>query len=161
MKSTRDSIRVSLSAVLLLLGSLTVLQIGGVVSAAEEPKDKTKGLPCDIPAGQNAAHAEQDTMQKSRLVTGEVMQIDGENFVMKEPNGKEVRFQITERTEKPPIQQGDRISVSVDSQNRALWIRGNRSTDRRAEHVSADCDPTEEVSSKALKQVDKPSEKKR
>lgn len=89
------------------------------------------------------------------------MQIDGENFLVKEKNGKEVRFQVTKTTEKPPIQQGDRISVSVDSQNRALWIRGNRATDRRAEHVSADCNPTEEVSSEALKQFSTTSEKKR
>ncbi|QPD04543.1 MAG: hypothetical protein Nkreftii_002317 [Candidatus Nitrospira kreftii] len=159
MNSTTKSIRRPLGAVWLLSGLFTVLQMGDVISAAEEPKNKTIALPCDIPAGQNAAHAEQDANQQSRLVTGEVTQIDGENFVMKEKNGKEVRFQVTETTEKSPIQKGDRISVSVDSQNRALWIRGNRATDRRAEHVSADCNPTEEVSSEALKQADKTSQK--
>lgn len=160
MLSTTNSTHMSFGGWLTLLGLFTVLQIGAV-SQAEEPKDKTNGLPCDIPAGQNAAQAEQDAKQKSRLMTGEVMQIDAENFVMKEKDGKEVRFQVTETTEKPPIQQGDRISVSVDSQNRALWIRGNRATDRRAEHVSADCNPTEEVSSEALKQSRNTSEKKR
>jgi ATP-dependent 26S proteasome regulatory subunit len=161
MHSTTNSVRRPLGGVLLLLGLFTVLQMGDVVSAAEEPKNKTDGLPCEIPAGQNAAHAEQDAKQKSSLVTGEVMQIDGEHFVVKDKNGKEVRFQVTATTEKPPVQQGDRISVSVDSQNRALWIRGNRATDRRAEHVSADCNPTEDVSSEALKQADKTSQKKR
>ncbi|MBX3300649.1 MAG: hypothetical protein KF693_00380 [Nitrospira sp.] len=66
-----------------------------------------------------------------------VFPMDGENFVVKDKNGKEVHFQVTETTQKPPIQQGHRISVSVDDQNRALWIRGNRATDRRAEYVSA------------------------
>lgn len=160
MIARANIIRMSSRGFLQLLGLFVVLQIGGVVSAAEEPKDKTNRLPCDIPAGQNAAHAEQDAMQNSRLVTGEVIQIDGERFVVKDTNGKEVRFQVTETTEKSPVQQGDRISVSVDSQNRALWIRGNRATDRRAEHVSADCNPTEEVSSEALKQFGKSSEKK-
>ncbi len=160
MNLTTKSIRMSVGGVLQLLGVFTVLQIGGVVSAAEDPKDERHGLPCDIPAGQNAAHAEQDAMQTSRLVTGEVMQVDGENVVVKEQKGKEVRFQITETTEKPPIQQGDRISVSVDGQNRILWIRGNRATDRRAEHVSADCNPTEEISSEMLKQFGKPEEKR-
>jgi ATP-dependent 26S proteasome regulatory subunit len=161
MNSTTNSVRMPLGGVLLLLGLFTVLQMGDVASAAEESKNKANGLPCDIPAGQNAAHAEQDAKQKSSLVTGEVMQIDGEHFVVKDKNGKEVRFQVTATTEKPPVQQGDRISVSVDSQNRALWIRGNRATDRRAEHVSADCNPTEDVSSEALKQADKTSQKKR
>lgn len=62
--------RMSSGGFLPLLGLCTVLQVGGVASAAEGPKDNTNGLPCDIPAGQTAAHAEQDATQKSRLVTG-------------------------------------------------------------------------------------------
>lgn len=70
MNSTTKSIRRPLGAVWLLSGLFTVLQMGDVISAAEEPKNKTIALPCDIPAGQNAAHAEQDANQQSRLVTG-------------------------------------------------------------------------------------------
>jgi len=136
-----------------------VLQIGGVVFAAEQTKDQSNGLPCVIEPGQNAAHAEQDAMRKSRLVTGEVMKLDGGKVVVKDKNGKDVRFQLTENTEKPPLQQGDHIAVSVDDQNRALWIRGSRSTDRRSEHVSADCNPMEDVSSETLNQFGKTSGK--
>lgn len=158
MISTVNIIRMSSGRLLLLVGLFTVLPIGGVVSAAEKVKDTSEGIPCEIEPGQNAAHAEQDAARKSRLVTGDVMQMNGEKVVVKDKDGKEVHFQLTETTEKPPIQQGDRVSVSLDSQNRALWIRGNRATDRRAEHVSADCNPTEEVSSDALKQFGKTSE---
>ena len=158
--SSANILRMSFGGLLPLFGIFTVLQIGDGVSAAEQKHDKTITLPCDIEPGKNLEHAEQDAMRKSRLVTGEVTQIDGEKFVIKDKNGKEVRFQLTESTEKPPIEQGDVISASLDQKNRALWIRGNRSTDRRAEHVSADCNPTEEVS-EALKQSGRTSEKKR
>jgi len=159
MMSSKHRIRIAAGGLLPLLGLFTVLQIDGVLFAAEQTKDQSNGLPCVIEPGQNAAHAEQDAMRKSRLVTGEVTQMDGAKFVIKDKNGKEVRFQLTETTEKPPIEQGDVISVSLDKQNRALWIRGSQSTDRRSEHVSADCNPTEDVSSETLRQFGKTSGK--
>lgn len=161
MMSSAIILRMSFGGLLPLFGIVTVLQVGGAASAAEQQHDNSIALPCEIEPGSNAEHAEQDAMRKSHLVTGEVTQMDGEKFVIKDKNGKEVRFQLTKTTEKPPIEQGDVISVSLDKQNRALWIRGNRSTDRRAEHVSADCNPTEDVSSEALKQSGKSADKKR
>ena len=155
--SSKHRIHILLGGVLPVLGLFTVLQIGGVVLAAEQTKDQSNGLPCVIEPGQNAAHAEQDAMRKSRLVMGEVTQMDGEKFVIKDKNGKEVRFQLTETTEKPVVEQGDVISVSLDKQNRALWIRGSQSPDRRSEHVSADCNPTEDVSSETLRQFGRTS----
>ncbi len=125
-------------------------QVGDVASAADQtkgtqskgaPGQGAEGLPCDIPHGQNATHAEQDAKRGGHMIFGEVMRVDGENYVVKEEGGKEVRFKTTERTEKTPINQGDRISASVDNQNQALWIRANRGTDRRTEHASADCNP--------------------
>lgn len=160
MVSTTNIFRMSYGGLCLFVSLFTVLQIGGVGSAAEQTRDKTIALPCDVEPGTNLEQAEQDAMRKSRLVTGEVTQIDGEKFVIKDKNGKEVRFQLTESTEKPPIEQGDVISASLDQKNRALWIRGNRSTDRRAEHVSSDCNPTEDVSSEALKRSGKATDKK-
>jgi hypothetical protein len=106
MISAGHIIRMSSVRLLVLLGLFTVPQIGSVVSAAEKTKEQMNGLPCDIPTGQNAAHAEQDSRQTSRLVSGELMQMDGEHFVMKDKNRREVRFQVTETTEKRPIQQG-------------------------------------------------------
>jgi hypothetical protein len=67
--------------------------------------------------------------------------VDGSTYVLKDEDGKEVRVQTDEKTEKPPINTGDRISANVDQQNHALWIRANRGTDRRTEHASTDCNP--------------------
>lgn len=85
--------------------------------------------------------AEQDATQKSHMLFGEVLAVDGTTYVLKDEDGKEVSVQTDEKTEKPPINKGDRISANVDQQNHALWIRANRGTDRRTEHASADCNP--------------------
>lgn len=154
-------IRMSSGGFLPLLGLFTVLQIGGVVSAAEQTKEGTVKLPCDIPTGQTAMQAEQDAMRKSHLISGEVIRMDGATFVVKGKNGKEVSLHVDEGTNKPAIEKGNYITASVDAKNHALWIRSNESTDRRTEHAAVDCNPTEEVSSEALKQFGKTSEKKR
>jgi hypothetical protein len=113
--------------------------IGDVAFAASDMKK----IPCEIPSGQNAMQAEQDAMRESHIVFGEVVRVDGATYVVKEEGGKEVRLQADEKTEKPPIRQGDHISANVDKNNHALWIRANRGTDRRTEHASADCNPKE------------------
>lgn len=124
--------------VLLMLGLLSLPEIGNAAGTAE----KDKGLPCDVPAGRNVTQAEQDAERGSHIIFGEVTRVDGMTYVVKDESGKEVKLQTDERTEKPPIHQGDRISASVDNQNHALWIRANRGTDRRTEHVAGGCDPS-------------------
>jgi hypothetical protein len=80
-------------------------------------------------------------MKGRHMINGEVLRMDGAKYVVKGEDGKEVSLQVDQSTEKPPISKGDHISASVDDQNRALWIRANRGTDRRTEHASADCNP--------------------
>jgi hypothetical protein len=170
MISAAKIIRLSLGGMLSTLGLLT-LSLGDVASAADQTTPaqssatdqnkaaqireaggkKGQGLPCDISPGQNLAQAEQNADRTSRLVTGELVQTDGKNFVVKEEGGKEVRLQLTDRTRKTPVNPGDQISVSIDDKNQALWIRANRGTDKRTEHASADCNPTEEPSDKLMK----------
>jgi hypothetical protein len=132
-----------------ILTMFMLLQWGGIASALDGAKD----IPCDVPDGKNVADAQKDAARASRLITGEVMQMNGDKYVVKQESGEEVRIQITDRTEKPDIYKGDMISVSLDNSNHALWIRSNRSTDRRTEHASADCNPAEEVSSETLKKA--------
>lgn len=122
----------------LFLGLATILQIGCMASGG----DKIISGPCDIPSGQNAMRAEQSAMRGSHLISGEVVRVEGPTYVLKDESGKEVSVQTDEATEKSPINQGDRISANVDTQNHALWIRANRGTDRRTEHASADCNPS-------------------
>jgi hypothetical protein len=137
-------LRVLVGGILLLLFNMP--QAGDTASAADKNKGvqaKSEGLPCDIPHGKNAAQAEQDASQGGRMITGEVLKLEGANYVVKDNSGKEVRLMTDDSTEKPPINKGDHISAAVDQQNHALWIRANRGTDRRTEHASADCDPKE------------------
>ncbi len=71
------------------------------------------------------------------MISGEVLRMDCASYLIKEISGKEVRVRTDEGTAKPQINQGDYISADVNDQNRALWIRANRGTDRRTEHASA------------------------
>jgi hypothetical protein len=97
------------------------------------------GVPCDIPPGKNATQAEEHAAQKSHMVFGKVLRIEGMSYVLKDQDGKEVSVSTDGTTEKPPVSQGDQIAANVDNRNHALWIRANRGTDRRTEHASADC----------------------
>ncbi len=120
---------------LLVLGLVTILQIGCVASRG----DKHIASPCDVLPGTNALQAEHNAVRKTHLIYGEVVRMDGTTYVLKEEDGKEVSVLTDETTEKPPINKGDHITANVDNLNSALWIRANRGTDRRTEHASADC----------------------
>lgn len=138
---TSKVVRVLVSGTLLFL--FTMPQVGDVASAADQKKGtQTQGTPCEVPSGQNAMQAEQDAKRGSHVIFGEVTRVDGTTYVVKDENGKEVKLQTDERTEKSPINKGDHISANVDDKNHALWIRANRGTDRRTEHVSGDCEPS-------------------
>jgi ATP-dependent 26S proteasome regulatory subunit len=137
MKLTSKVVRVLSGGFLLFLGLLSMPQVGDIASAADE----MKGSPCEIPHGQNAMRAEQAEMQGTHMISGEVIRVEDANYFVKEQSGKEVSVQTDQRTEKPEINQGDRISAYVDDQNHAVWIRSNKMTDRRTEHASADCVP--------------------
>lgn len=134
---TSKIIGVLLGGTLLFLFNMP--QIGDIASAADQLKES----PCEVPEGTNAMQAEQAASKGSHVVYGEVVRVDGENYVVKQKNGKEVSVKTDERTEKSPIEKGDHISANVDKSNHALWIRGNRGTDRRTEHVASDCTPKE------------------
>ncbi len=134
---------------LLFLGLCPILPNTDVASAADA-KEIPKGLPCDIKDGTNVTQAEQDAKRGSRVIDGEVLRVDGAKYVIKEENGKEVSVHADQTTEKPPINTGDRISANVDNQNHALWIRANRGTDRRTEHASSDCNPSEQLSDQLM-----------
>jgi hypothetical protein len=120
-----------------ILGLFILLQAGSVAFAA----DTMKRLPCDITPGQNLMRAEEGLARGSHILSGELLSLDGDYYVVKDESGKEVSLGSDKRTDKPVIQKGDRITAYVDDQNTALWIRSNESTDRRDEHASVDCNP--------------------
>lgn len=129
--------RVSSGGILLFLGLFSMLQMSDVAIAA----DKMKSTPCEITPGQNVMRAEEDVGRGTHILSGELIGMDGDYYVVKEDSGKEVSLLSDKRTDKPVVQKGDRITAYVDDHNTALWIRSNESTDRRDEHASVDCSP--------------------
>jgi len=134
---TSKVLRVASGGTLLFLWLFTLLQMSDVAFAAKE----MKRTPCDIPPGQNAMRAEENLGRGTHIISGELIGMDGDYYVVKDERGKEVSLLSDKRTDKPVIQKGDRITAYVDEQNTALWIRSNESTDRRDEHASVDCNP--------------------
>ena len=129
--------RVLSSGIFLVLGLFTMLQVSDVAFAADE----IKRIPCEITPGQNVMRAEEDLGRGTHILSGELIGMDDDYYVVKDESGKEVSLLSDKRTGKPVIQKGDRITAYVDDQNTALWIRSNESTDRRDEHAAVDCNP--------------------
>jgi hyperosmotically inducible periplasmic protein len=84
-----------------------------------------------LPAGKpvqpeaKSAHGERErpSMQGVRGIQGEVLRVDGENYVVKSEDGREVRLHadaMTVQTEK--IQSGDRIEAKIDHNNHAVSL---------------------------------------
>lgn len=134
MKTSKVA-RVSVSALLLFLGSFSMLQMSEVIFAA----DKMKKTPCEVIPGQNVMRAEGDLGRGTHILSGELIGMDGDYYVVRDESGKEVSLLSDKRTDKPVIRKGNRITAYVDNQNTALWIRSNESTDRRDEHGALDC----------------------
>ena len=103
--------------------------------------DYGKSPPCEINTGEAALKAEHNQAEHSHMIRGEVMQVEGSNYVVKEREGKQVSLKTDETTAQPVIQQGQHIEASVNEENRVLWIRTENSTDRRNEHAASDCVP--------------------
>jgi len=97
--------------------------------------------PCESRDGQAALKAEQDQRKGVQMIQGEVLRVEGHTYFVKLQDGKEVNLQVDQTTEKPDVNQGDYIEAGMNNQNHALWIRTDKSTDRRNEHAAVDCTP--------------------
>ena len=104
-------------------------------------EDFRKAPPCDIKEGDAERKAEQHAAQGSQMIRGEVMRVEGTNYLVKQQDGKQVSLQTDEKTTQPVIHQGQHIEANVNDHNLALWIRTNNETDRRNEHAASDCTP--------------------
>ena len=61
--------------------------------------------------------------QKVRVIQGEVLRVEGENYFVKDQDRKEVRFQADTTTLKTEqIRSGDRIEAKVDDNNHAVSL---------------------------------------
>ena len=101
-----------------------------VLASAEE----TTTNPCENRGGQSILGAEQEQGNTGYTIRGEVLRVDGNTYVVRKQDGKEVSLQ----TDQPNISQGDFIQANMNGQNQVLWIGPLRSTDRRNEH-EPDC----------------------
>ena len=112
-------VSISKAVGLLSCGVVLCLGLTNAVSAA----DGMKTAPPERQGGQAGIRGELDKFKGGFVIQGEVMRIDGENYVVKGQDGKEVRLHVNEATEKTgTITQGDRIEAEVNNQNHALSI---------------------------------------
>ena len=105
---------------------------------ANDPNLSAEQLSADRCKSQEAA------LKAEQVIQGEVLRVEGDTYVVKGQDGKEVSLQIDQTTEKTTekgdITQGDLIQAHMNEQNHALWIRSGKSPDRRNEH-EGDCTP--------------------
>jgi hypothetical protein len=106
------------------LMSCGVLLCLGLSNAALATDDMTAGQP-DRQGGQAGLRGEQDKLKRAdHMVTGEVLRVEGANYLVKGQDGKEVRLHTDDTTQKiGNIRRGDRIEADVNDQNHALSIR--------------------------------------
>ncbi|HKP00215.1 MAG TPA: hypothetical protein VJU02_01155, partial [Nitrospiraceae bacterium] len=83
-----------------------------VLSSAALAADGMKAAPPERQGGQAGVRGELDKLKGGNVIQGEVLRIDGEHYLVRAQNGKEVRIHVNEATEKTgPIAQGDRIEA--------------------------------------------------
>jgi hypothetical protein len=77
--------------------------------------------------GQAGLRGEQDKLKLGHIITGEVLRVEGENYLAKGRDGQEACLHIDETTQMTGrIGQGERIEAEVNIQNYAESIRSAR-----------------------------------
>ena len=75
------------------------------------------------PASGGAAAAAKDA-SSAQTVNGEVLKIEGENYVVKDAMGKEVKLHVSPETKKDgDIKVGDKIEAQADATGHAISIK--------------------------------------
>jgi hypothetical protein len=115
-------------------GFLLCLGLSHTTQAADNPLTVEKKK-----AGPNASRKRSlpdlvkkdgETLKGVHTITGEVLRIEGENFIVQRSDGKEVRLHIDETTQLSGfIGQGARIEATVNDKHHALSIRQSRAAD--------------------------------
>ncbi len=117
----------------LCLGLSNAAQAGNAPSPSDVMKtdrvDDRQGFQSDDDKQKNVK-AEGRSAEGGKTIKGEVLRVEGENYFIKEKDGKEVRLHTDKTTQKMgEIKQGDRIEVKVNEENHALSMRSARGTD--------------------------------
>ena len=99
------------------MGMMVVAVVLGLSAGAYAADMGTSG---SAPGG--AAAAKDAT--SAQAVSGEVLKIEGENYVVKDATGKEVKLHVNADTKKEgDIKVGDKIEAQADASGHALSIK--------------------------------------
>ena len=105
-----------------VMGMMTaafVLTLSAGVYAAD------MGTSSPAPAGAAAAAAKEAS--SAQTVSGEVLKIEGENYVVKDAMGKEVKLHVSPETKKDgDIKVGDKIEAQADATGHAISIKAGK-----------------------------------
>ncbi|MEP6934326.1 MAG: hypothetical protein ABI988_10350 [Nitrospirota bacterium] len=73
-------------------------------------------------------------LKNAKMIKGEVLRIEGDNYFVKDQDGKEVRLHLDQTTKMSDkkLDQGELIEATVNEQNHVLSIH---SPDRRSDHT--------------------------
>ena len=105
-------------------------------TASEDKKVNQVGQRQDEQVGDTRVRTgmQEGESQHATVIKGEVLRIEGDNYFVKGPDGKEVRVHIDQTTKMgdQKLGQGDRIEATVNEQNHVLSLP---SPDRRNDHT--------------------------
>ena len=113
-----------------------ILSLTGLASAADAPDKGTPGsteMGTSGAAGGAAAAAEKAAANAkegagARTIKGEVLKIDGENYLVKDATGKEVKLHVSSETKKDgDVKVGDKIEAQADASGHATSIKTAKS----------------------------------
>jgi hypothetical protein len=117
------------------------LSTAGQADNAGSPADRLKAAQSDRrQGGQEAGEQQMNNMQGGqskggKTIMGEVVRIEGDNYFVKDQDGKEVQLHTDETTQKAKninIEPGDWIEAKVTDQHHALSILSDQAIqDRR------------------------------
>ena len=117
---------------LLCVGLSQVAQAGNAVPTTDEMKaDQSDRRQGGQESGEKQMSDEMkgDQAKDGKMIQGEVLRVEGDNYFVKGHDGKEVRMHIDKTTQKMgSFKQGDRIEAKVNDKNHALSIRSARET---------------------------------
>jgi hypothetical protein len=116
---------------------LLCLGLSGIAQA-DDLSSYTSGMKTDqsdhSQGGQVSHEMEGSVPQGGRTIQGEVLRVEGDDYIVKEGDGKEVRLHIDETTKMSDraIKEGTPVTAVVNDQNHAMSIL---SSDRRSDHT--------------------------
>lgn len=117
----------------LCLGLSQVTQAGNAAPTTDEMKadqsDRRQGGQ-EVGEKQMSDELKGDQSKDGKMIKGEVLRVEGDNYFVKGQDGKKVRMHIDNTTQSiGSFKQGDRIEAKVNDENHALSIRSARGTD--------------------------------